>query len=380
MALAGCGGQTVPEHEHKWDEGTVTVAPSCHATGTKTYKCTVPNCQQTMLETLAMTPHKWNAGTITKPSTCSEPGEQTFACENEGCEATKVIALPKGEHHYEETGLTRVPDLFEDGEMGYRCHDCGHESGETVHARADFGEQFFSENWAIGHLDTFDPSDTFLAPTLVPFVAEKNAYENEHVKVTKDTIDIDSGALIIGYRVQTDAENSINVAASFSGVEATDKLASFVVVLDKDGDVKSVVAAAELSASWEYNHEAVVDVANEDVLAMVYNGGTDPITFTGALSLCVLPFIIPDAHTRPFRNARHNKWAGIILPGEAKEKPQQAEVVAVGPGGVVDGKEIKMQVKAGETVIYSKYSGTDVEIDDEKYVIVKQNDILAIVK
>ncbi|WP_194608277.1 co-chaperone GroES [Clostridium vitabionis] len=78
--------------------------------------------------------------------------------------------------------------------------------------------------------------------------------------------------------------------------------------------------------------------------------------------------------------AEETTKAGIILPGEAKEKPQQAEVVAVGPGGVVDGKEIKMQVKAGETVIYSKYSGTDVEIDDEKYVIVKQNDILAIVK
>jgi len=273
MVLAGCGGQTVPEHEHKWDEGTVTAVPNCHATGTKTYKCTVPNCQQTMLETLAMTPHKWNAGTITKPATCSEPGEQTFACENEGCEATKVVALPKGEHHYEETGLTRVPDLFEDGEMGYRCHDCGHESGETVHAHADFGEQFFSENWAIGHLDTFNPSDTFLAPTLVPFVAEKNAYENEHVKVTKDTIDIDAGALIIGYRVQTDAENSINVTASFFGVEATDKLASFVVVLGKDGGVKSVVAAAELSASWEYERQAVVDVANEDILALILNGG-----------------------------------------------------------------------------------------------------------
>lgn len=78
--------------------------------------------------------------------------------------------------------------------------------------------------------------------------------------------------------------------------------------------------------------------------------------------------------------AEETTKAGIILPGEAKEKPQQAEVVAVGPGGVVDGKEVKMQVEVGQSVIYSKYSGTDVEIDDEKYVIVKQNDILAIVK
>ena len=78
--------------------------------------------------------------------------------------------------------------------------------------------------------------------------------------------------------------------------------------------------------------------------------------------------------------AEETTASGIVLPGAAKEKPQQAEVIAVGPGGVVDGKEVVMQVKAGDTVIYSKYSGTEVELDDEKYVIVKQSDILAVVE
>ena len=78
--------------------------------------------------------------------------------------------------------------------------------------------------------------------------------------------------------------------------------------------------------------------------------------------------------------AEETTKSGIVLPGQSKEKPQQAEVIAVGPGGVVDGKEIKMQVKVGDKVIYSKYSGTDVELDDEKYVIVKQNDILAVIE
>ena len=64
----------------------------------------------------------------------------------------------------------------------------------------------------------------------------------------------------------------------------------------------------------------------------------------------------------------------------AKEKPQQAEVIAVGPGGVVDGKEIKMQVKPGDKVIYSKYSGTEVKVEEEDYIIVKQNDILAVIE
>ena len=71
--------------------------------------------------------------------------------------------------------------------------------------------------------------------------------------------------------------------------------------------------------------------------------------------------------------------SGIVLPGQEKEKPQQAEVVAVGPGGMVDGKEITMNVKVGDQVIYSKYAGTEIKLDeDEEYIIVRQNDILAI--
>ncbi|MBQ1870984.1 MAG: co-chaperone GroES [Lachnospiraceae bacterium] len=78
--------------------------------------------------------------------------------------------------------------------------------------------------------------------------------------------------------------------------------------------------------------------------------------------------------------AEETTASGIVLPGKEKEKPQQAEVIAVGPGGVVDGKEVKMEVKKGDHVIYSKYSGTEVEIDKETFVIVRQSDILAIIK
>ena len=72
--------------------------------------------------------------------------------------------------------------------------------------------------------------------------------------------------------------------------------------------------------------------------------------------------------------------SGIILTGAAKEKPQMAEVLAVGPGGNVDGKEITMHVSAGQRVIYSKYAGTEVKIDDQELIIVRQNDILAVVE
>ncbi len=71
--------------------------------------------------------------------------------------------------------------------------------------------------------------------------------------------------------------------------------------------------------------------------------------------------------------------SGILLPTNSKEKPQEALVVAVGPGGIVDGKEVKMEINVNDKVIYSKYAGTDVKLDDENYIIVKQSDILAIV-
>ncbi len=78
--------------------------------------------------------------------------------------------------------------------------------------------------------------------------------------------------------------------------------------------------------------------------------------------------------------AEETTKSGIVLPGQNKEKPQQAEVIAVGPGGVVDGKEIKMEVKAGDKVIYSKYAGTEVKLEDTEYIIVRQSDVLAVVE
>ena len=78
--------------------------------------------------------------------------------------------------------------------------------------------------------------------------------------------------------------------------------------------------------------------------------------------------------------AEETTKSGIVLPGQNKEKPQQAEVVAVGPGGVIEGKEVKMEVKAGDQVIYSKYAGTDVKLEEDEYIIVKQSDILAILQ
>ena len=78
--------------------------------------------------------------------------------------------------------------------------------------------------------------------------------------------------------------------------------------------------------------------------------------------------------------AEETTKSGIVLTGQAKEKPQEAEIIAVGPGGIVDGKEVKMEVSVGQKVIYSKYSGTEVKLDGEEFMIVRQSDILAVVE
>lgn len=78
--------------------------------------------------------------------------------------------------------------------------------------------------------------------------------------------------------------------------------------------------------------------------------------------------------------AEEKTASGIVLPGTAKEQPQIAEVVEVGPGGIVDGKEVKMELNIGDKVIYSKYAGTEIKLEGQEYTILKQSEILAVVE
>lgn len=78
--------------------------------------------------------------------------------------------------------------------------------------------------------------------------------------------------------------------------------------------------------------------------------------------------------------AEETTKSGIIVTGTAKERPQEAEVVVVGPGAIIDGKRTEMEVKIGDKVLYSKYAGTEVKFEGEEYTILRQDDILAIVE
>ena len=78
--------------------------------------------------------------------------------------------------------------------------------------------------------------------------------------------------------------------------------------------------------------------------------------------------------------AEETTKSGIVLPGSAQEKPQMAEVIAVGPGGIVDGNQVKMEVTVGDKVIYSQYAGTKCKLDGQEFIVVRESDILAIVE
>lgn len=122
----------------------------------------------------------------------------------------------------------------------------------------------------------------------------------------------------------------------------------------------------------------ILFVSTQEVRVLTNKNVINIILYLGGIVMQLLP--LGDRVVLKQLEAEETTKSGIVLPGQNKEKPQQAEVIAVGPGGMVDGKEVKMQVEVGQQVIYSKYAGTDVKLDDEEYIIVKQSDILAVVK
>ena len=122
----------------------------------------------------------------------------------------------------------------------------------------------------------------------------------------------------------------------------------------------------------------ILFVSTQEVRVLTNKNVINIILYLGGIVMQLLP--LGDRVVLKQLEAEETTKSGIVLPGQNKEKPQQAEVIAVGPGGMVDGKEIKMQVEVGQQVIYSKYAGTDVKLDDEEFIIVKQSDILAVVK
>ena len=126
---------------------------------------------------------------------------------------------------------------------------------------------------------------------------------------------------------------------------------------------------------WVAKHMIGLSVSTRNILVLITRKKQK---YKEAFEMKLVP--LADRVVLKQLEAEETTKSGIILTSKSQEKPQEAEVIAVGPGGIVDGKEVSMQVTVGQKVIYSKYAGTEVKLEDEEYIIVKQNDILAVVE
>ena len=277
--LLSCGNAAVPEHEHVWDAGHVTLDPTCTTEGRMTYECTVPGCPQYKHEAIAMLPHNWDEGTITVVPTCSEPGVKTFTCQNEGCEEQKTVLMPKESHHFEEGALVRVPDLLEEGARELHCHECGEHGLEAVAAHADFGEQFdtLAENWVVAQADSFDPAQEQFVPT--PLELNDGRYQGEGVEITEESVSLSAATVAIGYVYSRDAEKvRVNADIDFA---ATDIVDGYLAQTDLDGHVKRATKVSGDAQTWEYLSDEAWELAMGDVVYFVLSGTAEAtISFT----------------------------------------------------------------------------------------------------
>ena len=288
MLLAACNNNGPAEHDHVWDNGEVTKEATCHSEGTRTFKCTVEGCNQTMEKSIAMTPHNWNEGTVTKAATCSSAGEKTYTCKNEGCNKTKVEEIEKLQHNYVETEYLVLPDLLEDGEMEEVCSLCGDKHAEKVDAHADFEEQFgLQDKWGFAYLADFVGTETSLNPT--PLAKDGDSYKNEHVEVKKGHVKAD-GVALLAYRFNSDAEKiKVNSHIVVNGDDAETRLEGYLVLLNSSGEVKSAEKISGDSKDWTFDnaegHE--LSLNKNDIVCVTLKGvgtgnnaGSVSVTFT----------------------------------------------------------------------------------------------------
>lgn len=124
--------EAIPALGHKWDDGTITTAPTCETEGKKTYKCTNDGCTETKTESVAALGHDWDDGVVTTPATCEADGVKTYTCKNDGSH-TKTENIPALGHDWNDGEVTTAPTCTEDGVKTYTCkNDASHTKTETI--------------------------------------------------------------------------------------------------------------------------------------------------------------------------------------------------------------------------------------------------------
>ena len=203
MTFTACGDSGVGEHDHEWDEGTVTTESTCYKEGVRTYSCKVEGCEQTKTAPIAMIAHSWNDGEVTSAPTCSKEGKKTYTCTVDGCGKTKVEDVEKTAHRYDDGKITKTSDFLTKGKKTYTCLDCKTEKVESVEAHADFSEQFYTEsgkqnNWTYGYMSSFDEqtgADDFVQIQQ----NESGVWKEEGIEIGKWYVSGDNAAIAVSY-------------------------------------------------------------------------------------------------------------------------------------------------------------------------------------
>lgn len=283
--LTACQSGGVEEHDHVWNGGEITKQATCHSEGVKTYACTVEGCTQTKTEPVSMTAHSWNGGEETIKPACNNEGEKTFTCTNEGCTQTKTEPIGKTDHRWNDGELSQKPDFYNNGEMTYTCLDCGTERTESVRARADFSEQYYTSlteqtGWLYGYAKSYDTTSGAIDFVRIEQTdAESGTWKAEGAEISKGRVSSQNNA-VIAYRF-TDAvpeSTQAEISVSFEGEETATALNARIFVTDRDGGLKF---SAELNAAgdknWSYTSQEAdaQDVEQGDTYYLVLeNKGT----------------------------------------------------------------------------------------------------------
>lgn len=275
--LAACNS-TPAEHEHIWNDGEVTVQPSCKAEGVRTYACTVSGCKEVKTEPIGKTAHSWDGGKITEEASCTQTGLTTFTCGE--CGEKRTEPIDKTAHSYDGGTLTVVPTLTDKGEMTYECGDCADIKKESVAPRDDFAEHFYTSIaeatvWQYGYAEGYDgETGGFTFKRITETDEEQpSVWKADGVAIERNKI-YSAGYAAIAYPVNGDMH--LNVTASFTGDEAETRVAAGLSVVDADGNVKgSPVAIGGGEKDWNFSTDEEISVAAGDTLYMVFvNGGS----------------------------------------------------------------------------------------------------------
>ena len=277
MTFSACSGKDVGEHEHEWDEGAVTTQSTCSKEGVKTYSCKVDGCKQKKTEPIAMIAHSWNEGEVTTQPTCSKEGVKKYTCTADGCGKTKEEAVEKTEHTYDEGKITIKPDLLIKGKKTLTCVNCNDKKDESVEARADFSEQFYTalteqNNWRYGYANSYD-TETGEVDFVRIEQAEDNAWKNENTEISNGYVYSANNA-VIAYSITQEIPEYVQtgVSVSFAGEESTTRLNAYLIITDSEGALKQ---AAELNSAnakdWTYKTEQAVDIAQGDTIYLVFD-------------------------------------------------------------------------------------------------------------